>query len=369
MLKQRIIIIGAGPVGCYTAQLLKLSGFDPLLIEEHQEVGRPVHCTGLVGSKIFDGSKSFGISRDSIINTINGGIIHFQEESFTIQRNKVAYVINREQFDKELSKGLNILYQNRFLGIEKNKSGYLVETDKDNLFADIVIGADGANSLVRKIINLHQEVIAHKGVQFRMKLEVKHNDFVEVFLKKSSFLWIVPEAQGVVRIGTISDNPYNDLLSFMEEKKISGQILEKFGGMVAIGICEQTVKDNIVLVGDAACQLKPLTYGGVYFGLKSAQILADCIKEDRLDLYDGLWKKELALEIKISLKAREVYNSLNQIEISNLFSLIKEQKPLIEKLGDFDSHSQLLLEIIKTPSFYRQAYRFMPAIFKKLLNI
>ncbi|MCX5706667.1 MAG: NAD(P)/FAD-dependent oxidoreductase [Candidatus Omnitrophica bacterium] len=368
-MKKRIIIIGAGPIGCYTAQLLKLSGFDPILIEEHQEVGRPVHCTGLVGNKVFDDKKPYGISRGSIINTINGATIYFQDKSFTIQRDRVAYVIDREQFDKELSKGLDILYQNKFLGIEKNRLGYTIETDKDNFSADIVIGADGANSLTRNIVNARQEVGSYKGVQFRMKLKVKNKDHVEVFLKKSSFFWIVPEVEEVVRIGTISDNPYNDLLSFIKDKKIDGQILEKFGGMVSIGICEQTVKENIALVGDAACQQKPLTYGGVYFGLKSAQILADCIKNDTLDSYDELWKKELALEIKIDLKVREIYNSLNQLELSNLFGLIKEQKALIEKMGDFDSHSQLLLEIIKTPSFYCQAYKFMPTIFKKLFNI
>ena len=44
-----IVIVGAGPTGCYTAQLLKKYGFKTRIIEEHREVGKPVSCAGLVG--------------------------------------------------------------------------------------------------------------------------------------------------------------------------------------------------------------------------------------------------------------------------------------------------------------------------------
>lgn len=366
-MKKKIVIIGAGPVGCYTAQVLKTYGYDPLLIEEHAEVGKPVHCTGLVGNKVFTEKRHFSISPSSILAIINGAIIHYDNQSFVIKRNNVAYVIDRERFDKELSEGLNILYGNKFLGLEKTKSDYIIETDKDELFADIVIGADGANSITRRILNHDTNNIRYyKGVQLRLKTKPRHKDLVEVYLKKPSFFWLVPETEDIVRIGTISENPYNDLQNFLEETKIKGEILEKFGGLVSIGICNNTAREHIAIVGDAACQLKPLSYGGVYFGLRAADILARCIKENRIQDYDWLWKTKLAAEIRMGLKIKEIYNRLNKEELGKLFRLLKNQKSLIEKIGDFENHSRFILEIMKKPTLYPQIGEIFRIFFKTI---
>ncbi|MDD2689671.1 MAG: NAD(P)/FAD-dependent oxidoreductase [Candidatus Omnitrophica bacterium] len=351
-MQKRIVIVGAGPIGCYTAQLLKAYGFQPLLIEEHNEVGRPIHCTGLVGNKVFTKEMPFVISRSSIINTINGAIIHYDNQHFTIERERVAYVIDRERFDKELSDGLNILFQHVFLGVEKFDSGYIIETDKNELFADIVIGADGANSSLRKLVNHENNIRYFGGIQLRLQVKPRYKDLVEVYLKKPSFFWIVPEAEDIVRIGTISENPYQDLQKFLREEKIKGKIIEKFGGRVALGICKNTVTDNIALVGDAACQMKPLSFGGIYFGLKAASLLASCIRDNRLGDYDLLWKEDLAFEIKIGLKVKEIYSRLNPKELKTVFSLLKKQKAVIENKGDFENHGRLILEMIKEPAFY-----------------
>lgn len=364
---KRIVIIGAGPIGCYLSQILRAYGFQPLLIEEHSEVGRPVHCTGLVGNKVFEDNKPFNVSTSSVINVINGAVVHYDDQQFVIHRKKVAYVIDREKFDKELSKGLDILYQNKFLGIERNKSGYTIETDKDELFADIVIGADGANSATRRILNSGADVRIYKGIQLRLRFKARHKDLVEVYFRRPSFFWIVPEVQDILRVGTISENPYTDLQNFLREINIKGEILDRFGGVVAVGICQATVKDNIALVGDAACQMKPLTYGGIYFGLESARILASCIKENRLNDYDAEWKKKFVFEIKFGLKVRELYRRLDSKEIEKIFSLLRKQKSLIEKMADFENHSHLILEIIKNPALYPRIGELFYLLFNKIL--
>lgn len=364
-MSKKIVIVGAGPIGCYTAQLLKEYGYDSLLLEEHSEVGRPLHCTGLVGRKIFSEKRAFMPPASSILNEINGAIIHYNNQSFAIKRKGVAYVIDREKFDKGLSKGLNIHYNNRLLGIEKCRNGYIIDTEKDQLFADIIIGADGSNSSVRNVINNNtNNISSYKGIQFRIKTKLKDPDLVEVFLKDSFFFWIVPESSDIVRIGTISDNPYQNLQDFIKEHKIKGEILDKFGGLVSIGICKNTVKDNIALVGDAACQLKPLSYGGIYFGLRAAAILADCIKRNRLNDYDALWKKELAFEIKIGLKVKELASRLDKKDLEKVFKLLKEQKLLIEKMGDFENHSRFVLDMLKSPHIYPQLGNLIRIIFK-----
>jgi len=335
------------------------------LLEVHSEVGRPLHCTGLVGSRVFSDKRPFMPPLSAVLNEINGAVIRYNNQSFVIKRKGVAYVIDREKFDKGLSAGLNILYNNRFLGIEKYRNGYIIDTEKDQLFADIIVGADGPNSLVRNTINSNtNNISSYRGIQFRIKTVLKDYDLVEVHLKDSFFFWIVPESSSVIRVGTISDNPYQNLQDFIKENKIKGEVLDKFGGLVSIGICKNTVKDNIALVGDAACQLKPLSYGGIYFGLRAADILADCIKRNRLNDYDALWKKELAFEIKIGLKAKELASRLNKKELEKVFKLLKEQKLLIEKMGDFENHSRFVLEMIKNPRIYPQLGNLIRIIFK-----
>jgi len=367
-MSKKIVIIGAGPIGCFTAQLLKLYGFNPLVIEEHSQIGRPIHCTGLVGSKVFTNNNPFSIPKSSIINIINGAVIHHDGQCFTIERKNVAYVIDRERFDKELGQGLDILYHKRFLGLKKTGSGYTVEMDKNNIFADMVIGADGANSSIRRILNPNTGIKCYKGVQFRLKTKVRHKDLVEVYLKKPSFYWVVPERKDIVRVGTISENPIKDLKYFLSEIKMKGEVLEQYGGLVAIGICGVTAKENMAVVGDAACQVKPLSYGGIYFGLEAASILASCIKENRLTDYDSLWKMKLAPEIRIGLKVKNIYNRLYPQDLRNLFSLIKKQKSLIEKIGDFENHSRLILEMLKKPDFYRYMSKFIGRLVVSIFN-
>lgn len=367
-MSKKIVIIGAGPVGCYTAQLLKLRRYNPLVIEEHSEVGKPVHCTGLVGSKVFEQGMPFKISRSSILNTINGAVVHYDSQYFMLRRKNVAYVIDRERFDKELSKEINILYQNKFLGLERAGSGYVIETDKDELFADIVIAADGAQSALRKILNQNGTFRYYRGIQFRIKCKVRYPDLVEVYLKEPSFIWVVPESEEVVRIGTISENPYNDLQKFLKEERIKGKVLEKFGGAATLGICNSTVKENVALVGDAACQIKPLTFGGIYFGLKAASLLVSCIENNHIEDYDYLWRRELSLEIKIGLKIKEVYDQLNSEDLEKIFILMKGQKSLIEKIGDFEKHSRIFLEILKKPTLYPQIGNLFSTLFNKILQ-
>jgi len=366
-MSKRIVIVGAGPAGCYTAQLLKIYGFKPVLIEEHPEVGRPVHCTGIIGRKIFSENALFSIPKTSIINVINGAFIHYGKESFSISRKKVAYIVDRENFDKNLSNGLDILFDNKFLGLERNERGYIVQTDKEEMSADIVIGAEGANSSLRKVINPDKSARSYRGLQFKMKTKLRRRDFVEVFLKENSFFWIVPERDDLVRIGTISENPHRDLSVFLKERKIKGELIGKFGGLASIGICEHTVKDNIALVGDAACQIKPLSYGGVYFGLKCAAILASCIKEGRLDDYDHLWKRKFASEIKIGLKAKDVYSKLKKEEVKDVFNFLKGQKKIIEVRGDFENHGQLLLQIVRRPANLPQIAGILKLLLKNVI--
>jgi digeranylgeranylglycerophospholipid reductase len=64
-----VTIIGAGPSGCFTAWQIALSGFKVLVIEEHQEIGLPVQCAGLISSRAMELA---GIDKSVVVNEFTG---------------------------------------------------------------------------------------------------------------------------------------------------------------------------------------------------------------------------------------------------------------------------------------------------------
>jgi geranylgeranyl reductase family protein len=352
-MNQRIVIIGAGPIGCYLARLLKEKQIDTVLIEEHKEIGRPVHCTGLVGGKVFSEAK-VNPPQKTILNVINGAVINLGKERFILKKERVAYVVDREKFDKQLGKSLDVKFGTKCLGIEKQKNDYIVETDKGDFKADIVVGAEGVNSVVRQIVDPGFQVRYLKGVQFRIKGNFEFKDLVEVYIKRPYFYWIVPETEGVARVGVISQDPYSDLLKFIDNRKIEGKVIEKFAGIVPLNYSYILHREKMFLVGDSASCVKPLTYGGIYAGMRAAEILADCIVKKAFSNYSRIWTGRFSREIKIGLKAREIFQCLPDADVKRIFDFAKKNAKIIEERGDFESHAALIWYFLKRPKAFKE---------------
>jgi len=348
----KIIIVGAGPIGCYLGQLLKQNGFNPILLEEHGEIGKPVQCAGIVGKGTIEGSK-YPLTDKFILNRIDGSKVYFNGSSFVLNRDKVAFIIDRSLFDQELSQGLNIEFNTSLQEVQPIKDGYICKTNNGEYFADLVIGADGPNSKVRKSLGFASDMKLYRGYQFRLKMALEQQNFVEVHYVKpfTLFTWVIPEGNGVVRIGTISNNPYQELNGFLEKKGIKAEIIEKNAGAIPIGTC-QLVKGNVALVGDAACQVKPITSGGIYYGMRAAELLADAIKEGNLSIYEKKWNEQFEKEVKICLLARNVMENMSEDVLAKVFSYVKDNVSLIEKIGDFENHSTVLWSLIMNPQTY-----------------
>lgn len=344
----KIVIVGAGPIGCYVACLLREYGFSPLLLEEHPEIGLPKHCAGMVGSSFFNRAK-VSFPGEIIKKEVNGALISYKDQSFTLRREKAALVIDREKLDKKLSESLPIKKGTRVSNIKRKKGEYILYTNRGTFHADLIIGADGATSRVRKLSGVKLDPLYYKGAQLRVKHKAVPQDMAQVYFTKPflHFCWIIPEDDNIARIGAISPtNPLTDIQNLMEKLRIKAEAVEKMGGRLALGY-GQTLKEEIALVGDAACQVKPLSGGGLYYGMRCAEDLADCIRKNELYRYDKTWKKRVGKEIRSALRVRKILERTNLKILESLFSLAQKNSQLIEQMADFEYHSTGLFKVAR----------------------
>ncbi len=342
-----IIIAGGGIAGCYIGQLLKKRGFNPLIFEEHSEIGKPVQCAGLVGREIVKTSE-IPFPQDVIVRRIDGARFHFGNESFEIERAKAAYVVNRAKLDRHFSAGLDIHTKEK---VETFTESLQVTTTKDVYTCDVLLGCDGPFSLVRRIGKFSLKPRFYPGAQFIVHLPPE-DDLVDVYMKPPFFFWCIPETEETTRIGFIGPNALHELRGFLERKEVKGEILEEQAGIISLGY-GNIAREKIALIGDAACQMKPLTGGGIFYSMKASELAVRNLKD--LTCYQKEWNEKFGREIRIGLKIRKIYENMSEKNLIKVMKIFKENKDVIESVADFERHSSLVKELIRHPVLLKLA--------------
>lgn len=342
-----VIIVGGGVAGCYVAQLLRKKGFTPLVLEEHSEIGRPVQCSGLIGRETVDSAK-VPFPRHVILRRIDGATFYLGENHFTIERDNAAYVVDRGLLDKHFSQGLCINCGEKVISLE-NGTQITVTTTKDQYTCDRLLGCDGPFSVVRKEAGFSLNPSFYPAAQYIVRL-APEDDFVHLHVHPPFFFWLIPETEETMRVGYIGPQPVSHLNRFMERKEIRGKILERQAGLIPLGYGE-IVRKRIALIGDSACQVKPLTGGGIYYSMKASEMAAQCL-EDLRD-YEKAWKKNFGTEIKICLRIRKIYETMSRKNLTRVFNVFRENTSIIETVADFERHSSIIKEFATNPIMFR----------------
>ncbi len=338
----RIVTVGGGPCGLYVSQLLQRQGHDVTVIEEHGEVGTPVNCAGLVGTSLIE---KFGDA--AVINRIDGATVHFGGRSLSLRRKGVAHVLDRRSFDMRFSDGLDISFSTRVTSVSREGTGtYSVKTPDASYAADMVIGADGPCSIVRRSLHFDASVSLYGACQQRIRTDVEDESMVTVELSRPFFSWVIPEGSGIARVGTVGN--VSGLEAFKAKYGVSGEVLSSFSAPIPVGRTE-LVCGNAVLVGDAAAQVKPLSGGGLHYGLSASEMLASAVGGGSISAYPSAWQKEYGREISFGLSTRKVYETMSDRDLSRVFDVLCENSGRIESEGDYDNHSSLARILIGNP--------------------
>ena len=118
----------------------------------------------------------------------------------------------------------------------------------------------------------------------------------------------------------------------------------------------RTFADRVLVVGDAAGQVKPTTGGGIYYAQLSGELAAFAasgafaasdFSARRLAGYERAWKALLGRELRVGYLARLLYSTLADSQIERLLSRVMGNGMCDELVGSrhfsFDWHSATLL--------------------------
>jgi len=348
-----ISIIGAGPVGCYTAYLLAKNNYEVNVFEDHSEIGKPVQCTGIVTSAIED---IIPLNKKFITNKIEEARVFSKNKNIELSLKNPNFVLDRARFDRHISlmarkAGANILLNHKFIDF---KNPYIIMEDKKSYKTDILIGADGPSSRVAKSAGLYGKREFVIGLQARVNSRFTKK-LVEFYLDKDYFGWAVPESSDIGRIGIAAKgNAKACFKDFLKRFGRKYKTIEYQSGLIPVySPLVKTQIDSVYLVGDAAAMVKPTTYGGIVQGLMASEELVKSIKENKD--YPALWKKRIGKELGYGLLIRKVMNNFSNEDYDELLELVNSGgiKRIISGV-DRDFPSQILFKLaIKQPKLLK----------------
>lgn len=364
-------VVGGGPVGSTFARHIAEKGFKVAILEKKREIGVPLQCAGLLGKKI----KKVNILPDEfIINPVNGAFLHSPEDTvLSVSKAKPeAYVLDRIGYDKFLSQlaidsGADLFLNHRVEKVDSVKGIITLKNhESTKISADIVVGADGHSSIVSDTFNPSAE--SFQAAQYLIDVGEKRfqKDYVHLYVDSRvspGFLWAIPLSETTARVGLFADASYpqltlilNELLTKRSELKGS-TILKKYYGVIPkYNPQKQLVKDRIILLGDAASQVKPTTGGGLIMGFACAkiasQVAAKALENENTELlmnYSKEYRNQFKNELKVQLMVHKIFKSLTDADLEHMFKKLKQEgaEDIISQYGDMDSQSPLVKEMFK----------------------
>jgi len=363
-----VIVVGGGPVGGYTACQLADQGFEVSLFEEDDEVGKDVICTGVIGTEAF---KQFNLPRTAILSRIKS-IIFFSPSFLTFDytpSDAFAYVVDRHIFDSKIlelarEKGVEVHLGRQVRRIKINENLAEVEIGNEDssqtVQTRILVLATGIKYQLHKSLGLRPPPAFLQGVQ--VETEVKDLSSTEIYLgsevSPGSFAWVVPLNHQRARIGLLTEKRgtfyLNNFLKSRFKDRINEQDPKIFQKSIAHGPVQRSVSDRVLVVGEAAGQVKTTTGGGIYYGLLCSEIAAEVLKQSfhkgdlsfrQLVKYENLWRSKLGKELRVGKLARKIMGKLSDPQIEKVFKFLQKKakvKELMERKVKFDYHSDLI---------------------------
>jgi digeranylgeranylglycerophospholipid reductase len=326
--KYDVLVIGGGPAGAIAAKTAVEMGLSACLVEKRPAIGAPVRCAEGIGKEALH---EFMDPDPKCISAEMTGASIIAPDGFLMKLesglagNKVGYILDRKFFDRELvwkaaEAGADVAVKTRASAPIMEKGfvkGAKVECcgTVTNVTADVVIAADGVESKFSRWCGIDTTVPLSEimsSVQYVMA-DIDIDTHSTVFylgneIAPQGYLWVFPKGERSANVGIgISGKKSREghrakdyLDRFVKKTFPQGKSIECIAG--GVSVCRPldcTVADGLIITGDAARVVDPLTGGGIYnsmyTGRLAAQVAAECIgkgdvSKNKLMVYDKTWR-------------------------------------------------------------------------------
>jgi digeranylgeranylglycerophospholipid reductase len=382
-----VIVVGGGPIGAVAARTAAEEGASVLLVEQRAEPQRPPACTALVSPRTLE---VLGVPDAVVVRRIRGVVVHAPGggELHVESDEEKALVLDRRELELSLlaSAGAAGVEVRRGIRADRDTQGKLRLRGYEGsatVEGRVVIGADGPHSSVARWSNLRVGgVVAARAIQAELAVPCSERGSVDVFVGRhvapGYFAWAVPAERDRIRVGLTVD-PGRDPRALLDRL-----LADRFPEATPLSVVEAwipippggpTIADGVLLVGDAAAQVKSLSGGGLYFGSLCARIAGRVaaraaqsgnVSAASLRPYEDACQAAIGPEIRFGSAIRSILQGLSDDGIDAVIDVLQddELRALAAERGDIDRLGQLLLHAASHPRLWKRLLGLWTAVRK-----
>ena len=373
-----VAIVGGGPAGLLSASLIAEAGLEVLLLEDHDDIGAPTHCTGIASLEIAEFVKIpdemilGGVTRARLVAP-GGGHADTRWDGFGKER---LFVLDRAAFDRSLAEratrsGASVLTGSRVDDIEVTRERVTLQASGRHIEARACVLACGVSYAFQRRLGLGLPgQLIHTA---QVEVDADPSEGVEIYFGRSTapdgFVWAVPivrERRPRLKLGVMArGNAAEHLRAFLQRPDVRARLHEEPGDpirrLLPLKPLPRTYTERLLAVGDAGGFTKPTTGGGIFYSLLTASLAAETLLEafqaGRFDEailagYERAWNDRLGQELRVADWLRGRLTRLTDVEIDRLIAAAasNDVQALVQHTARFNWHRDVIVALLRQPT-------------------